>query len=120
MGASNYTYAEATYSQSLPDWCGSHVRALAYFGGVPRLVVPDNLKSGVRKACRYEPALTRTYQDLLEHYGTAALPARPYKPRDKAKVEKGVQLVADGLMMDSRALAQAYFLLTQRTQSGDS
>ena len=109
LGASNYTYAEATYSQRLPDWCASHVRALAYFGGVPRLVVPDNLKSGVTKACRYEPALTRTYQDLLEHYGTAALPARPYKPRDKAQVEKGVQLVERWIL--ARLRKRTFFAL---------
>jgi transposase len=111
LGASNYTYAEATYSQSLPDWCASHVRALAYFGGVPRLVVPDNLKSGVTKACRYEPALTRTYQDLLAHYGTAALPARPYKPRDKAKVEKGVQLVERWIL--ARLRKRTFFSLAE-------
>ena len=94
LGASNYTYAEATWTQTLPDWLTSHVRALEFFGGVPRLLVPDNLKSAVTKACRYEPLLNRRYQELLEHYGTAALPARPYHPRDKAKVEVGVQIVA--------------------------
>ncbi len=93
LGASNYTYAEATYSQQLPDWIGSHVRAFAFLGGVPRLVVPDNLKSGVTRADRYEPVLNRSYQEMLSHYGTTALPARPRKPRDKAKVEVGVQIV---------------------------
>lgn len=92
-GASNYTYAEATRSQSLPDWIGSHQRALSYFGGCPALLVPDNLKSAVTTACRYEPKLNATYADMARHYGTAVLPARPYKPKDKAKVEVGVQIV---------------------------
>ena len=89
-GASNYTYAEATLSQTLPNWIGSHVRAFDYFGCVPRMLVPDNLKSGVNKACFYEPELNPTYADMAEHYGCAVLPARPRKPRDKAKAEAGV------------------------------
>jgi transposase len=89
-GASNYTYGEATRSQTLPDWIRSHRRALEYFGCVPRVLVPDNLKSGVSKACKYEPDLNPTYSDMAEHYGCAVLPARPRKPRDKAKVENGV------------------------------
>ena len=89
-GASNYTYAEATLSQTLPDWIGSHRRALEYFRCVPRVLVPDNLKSGVSKACKYEPELNPTYTDMAEHYGCAVIPARPRKPRDKAKVEAGV------------------------------
>ena len=93
LGASNYTYAEATWTQQLPDWIGAHVRALAFFGGVPEVLVPDNLKSGVTKAHRYEPDLNPTYADLAQHYGVAVLPARSRKPRDKAKVEVGVQVV---------------------------
>jgi len=89
-GASNYTYAEATLSQTLPEWIGSHRRSLEYFGCVPRVLVPDNLKSGVSKACKYEPELNPTYTDMAEHYGCAVLPARPRKPRDKAKVEASV------------------------------
>jgi transposase len=89
-GASNYTYAESTLSQTLPDWIGSHRRALEYFRCSPRVMVPDNLKSGVSKACKYEPELNPTYSDMAEHYGCAVLPARPRKPRDKAKVENGV------------------------------
>jgi transposase len=89
-GASNYTYAEATLSQTLPNWIGSHGRAFEYFGCVPRVLVPDNLKSGVSKACKYEPDLNPTYSDMAEHYGCAVLPARPRKPRDKATVENGV------------------------------
>jgi len=88
-GASSYTYAEATLSQTLPDWIGAHRRALEYFSCVPRVLVPDNLKSGVSKACKYEPELNPTYTDMAEHYGCAVLPARPRKPRDKAKVEAG-------------------------------
>jgi len=89
-GASNYTYTEATPSQTLPNWIGSHGRAFEYFGCAPRFLVPDNLKSGVSKACKYEPDLNPTYSDMAEHYGCAVLPARPRKPRDKAKVENGV------------------------------
>ena len=93
MGASNYTFAEATWTQSLPDWIGSNTRALAFLGGVPALIVPDNLKSAVTKACHYEPELNPTYAEFAEYYGTAILPARPYKPKDKAKVEVAVQVV---------------------------
>ena len=89
-GASNYTYAEATLSQTLPDWLGAHRRALEYFRCVPRVLVPDNLKSGVSRACKYEPELNPSYTDMAEHYGCAVLPARPYRARDKAKVEVGI------------------------------
>lgn len=91
LGASHYTYVEATLTQSRADWLGAHVRAFEYFGGVTELVVIDNLKSGVQRACRYEPDLNPSYQDLAEHYGVAVLPARVRKPRDKAKVEVAVQ-----------------------------
>jgi transposase len=93
LGASNYTYAEAVASQSLPSWIGSHTRAFEYYGGVPALVIPDNLKSGVTRACRYEPELNPTYQEMCQYYGTVAMPARAGKPRDKAKVEAGVLVV---------------------------
>jgi len=91
LGASHYTYVEATLTQTIADWLGAHVRALEYFGGVPRAIVPNNLKSGVQRACRYEPDLNPSYQDFAEHYGVAILPARVRKPRDKAKVEVAVQ-----------------------------
>lgn len=91
-GSSNYTYAEATLSQKLPDWIGSHMRAFDYFGSIPHILVPDNLKSGVNQACFYEPELNPTYADMAEHYGCAVLPARPRKPKDKAKAEAGVLL----------------------------
>jgi transposase len=93
LGVSSYTFAEATWSQELPCWIGSHIRALEYFGGLPMLVVPDNLKAGVTKACRYEPDLNPTYSEMAAHYGVAVLPARPRKPRDKAKAENAVQVV---------------------------
>jgi transposase len=93
LGASNYTYVEATWDQSLPNWIASHVRAFQFFGGVPTLLVPDNLRSAVTKACRYEPKINETYADLATHYGTAVLPARPYKPKDKAKAENAVLVV---------------------------
>lgn len=89
-GASNYTYAEATLTQKLPDWIGSHVRAFEYFGCVPKALVPDCLKGAVSKACRYEPELNPTYAEMAGHYATCVLPARPARPRDKAKVETGV------------------------------
>jgi len=90
LGASNYTFAEATASQKLPDWIKSHIRALEFFGGVPQILVPDNLKSGVTHPCLYEPDLNPTYLDMANHYGTAVIPARPRKPKDKAKVESAV------------------------------
>lgn len=92
LGASNYTYAEATRSQRGPDWIASHVRAFEYLGGVPGALVCDQLKSGVVTACRYEPGLQRTYEEMATHYGTVILPARPRSPRDKPKVEVAVQV----------------------------
>lgn len=93
LGASQYLYAEATWTQQMPDWIGSHVRTFEYLGGVSEIVVPDNLKSGVSKACRYEPDLNAGYAAMAAHYGIAVIPARPYKPKDKAKVESGVQII---------------------------
>jgi len=92
LGASSLTFAEATWTQTLPDWIGSHTRAFAFFGGVAAMTVSDNLKSAVIKACFYEPAVNRSYAEMAAHYDTAIVPARPYKPRDKAKVEVGVQV----------------------------
>ena len=93
LGASDYTYAEATWTQGLEDWIGSHVRALSFFGGCPEILVPDNLKSGVTTAHRYEPALNRSYSEMARHYDIAIIPARPARPRDKALVETHVQIV---------------------------
>ena len=98
LGASNYTYAEATWSQGLEDWVMSHARCFEFMGGVPELVIPDNLKSAVSKSCRYEPDLNPTYQQLASHYDTVIMPARPYKPKDKAKAEVGVQIVERWIM----------------------
>ena len=93
LGASNYTYSEATGTQGLADWIGAHLRTFEFLGGVPEIIVPDNLKSGITKACRYEPSVNRTYEEMAAHYGVAVVPARQAKPRDKAKVEAGVLLV---------------------------
>lgn len=93
LGASNYTFAEATWTQGLGDWISSHIRAFEFFRGVPEIVVPDNLKSGVTRTCRYEPGVNVTYEEMAQHYGVAVVPARPRKPRDKAKVEAGVLVV---------------------------
>jgi transposase len=84
LSASNYPLAEATWSQGLPDWLGSPVRAFAFLGGIPAAVVPDHLKSTVRHPQRYEPDLNPSYQDLARHYGVVVLPARVRKPRDKS------------------------------------
>jgi transposase len=104
LGASSFTYAEATWTQTLPDWCASHVRALQYLGTAPELFVPDNLKSAVTRPCRYEPLLNRTYEALAEHYGVAILPARVRRPRDKAKVENAVLLVERWILARLRNL----------------
>lgn len=111
LGASNYTYLEATWSQQLPDWIGSHVRALEFFGGCTELWVPDNLRSGVTKASRYEPDLNPTYHDLAEHYGVAVLPARARRPKDKAKVENGVLVVTRWVL--ARLRHQRFFSLNE-------
>lgn len=111
LGASNYTYAEATWTQDLFDWTGSHVRAFTYYGGVAEQVVPDNTKSGVSHACRYEPELNPTYQDMLTHYGCACLPARVRRPRDKAKVEVGVKFVQEYIL--ARLRTMTFFSLAE-------
>jgi transposase len=93
LGASTYTFARAALSQGLAHWIDCHVRAFEFFQGTTRLLVPDNPRTGVTRACRYEPDLNRTYQEMAQHYGIAVLPARPRKPRDKAKVENAVGIV---------------------------
>jgi transposase len=92
LGASNYTFAVATRTQQSADWIASHSDAAEYFGGVPAVWVPDQLRTGVTRPCRYEPGVQRTYVEWAQHYQTVVLPARPAKPRDKAKVEVGVQV----------------------------
>jgi len=107
LGASNYTYAEVTATQQVRDFIVAHVRAFAYFGGTPEMVVPDQLKSAVVRACCYEPGIQRTYAELARHYGTAIVPARPYKPRDKAKVEVAVQIVQRWIL--ARLRSETFF-----------
>lgn len=114
MGASNYTFAEATWTQTLPDWLGSHARAFTFFGGVPQLVVPDNLKSGVTKACRYDPDINPSYAQLGAHYGVAIMPARPRKPQDKAKAEVGVQIIERWIL--ARLRHHTFFSLAELNQ----
>src|SRR6516162_11686937 len=111
LGAASYTYAEATATPTLPDWIGAHVRALSFIGGVPRQIVPDNPKVGVLNANWYEPGLNPTYQDLATHYRTAVLPARPRKPRDKAKVEAAVLVVERWIL--ARLRNQRFFSLAE-------
>lgn len=111
LGASNYTYCEATWTQKLPDWIGSHVRALEDFGAVPELLIPDNLRSAVTRAHRYEPLLNATYSEMAAHYGAAILPARPRRPRDKAKAEVGVQVVSRFIL--ARLRHQTFFSLQE-------
>jgi transposase len=115
MGASSYTYAEASWTQRLPDWIGSHVRALTFMGGVPAQLVPDNPKVGVDRANWYEPGLNRTYLDLATHYRTAILPARPRRPRDKAKVEVGVLVVERWIL--ARLRNRRFFSLIELNQA---
>lgn len=115
LGASNYTFAEATWTQGLFDWIGSHIRAFEYFGGVPEVVVPDNLKSGVTHPHRYEPDVNPTYQDMSTHYGVAVIPARVRKPRDKAKAENGVLVVERWIL--ARLRNRTFFSLTELNEA---
>jgi transposase len=115
LGASSYTFAEAAWTQSLPDWITLHVNMLAFLGGVPRQIVSDNLRAGITRACFYEPLVNRTYADMASHYGTAVIPARPYKPRDKAKVEVGVQVVQRWIL--ARLRNQRFFSLAELNQA---
>ena len=115
LGASNYTYAEAHWQQDLPNWIGAHVRALEFLGGVPELLVPDNLKAGVTSPNLYEPDLNLTYLDLACHYGIAVVPARVKTPRDKAKVEVGVQVVERWIL--ARLRDRHFFSLFELNQA---
>jgi transposase len=115
LGASSYTYAQARWTQSLPDWIGAHAAMLSFFGGVPRQIVSDNLRAGITRACFYEPQINRTYADFAAHYGTAIIPARPYKPRDKAKVEVGVQVVQRWIL--ARLRNRRFFCLAELNQA---
>jgi len=115
LGASNYSYAEATWTQTLPDWIGSHVRAFAYFTAVTEIVVPDNLKSAITEPHLYEPDSNATYLKMAEHYGVAVIPARRGKPRDKAKVEAGVLLVERWIL--ARLRNRTFFSLAELNQA---
>jgi transposase len=115
MGASNYTFACASWSQNQADWLHAHVQAFEFLGGVPELVVPDNLKSAVRKTHRYEPDINPAYQQLAAHYGVAVVPARPYKPKDKAKAEVAVQIVERWIMAALRH--RTFFSLAELNQA---
>ncbi len=115
LGASNYTYAEATWTQKLPDWIGSHIRTFEFLGGVTEVIVPENLKSGVKHASYYDPEINPTYRDLAQHYGVAVLPARPYKPKDKAKVEGGVLIVERWVL--ARLRNQRFFSLAEANRA---
>lgn len=115
LGASNYTFACASWTQNQADWLNAHVQAFEFFGGVPELVVPDNLKSAVRKTHRYEPDINPAYQQLAAHYNVAVVPARPYKPKDKSKAEVGVQIVERWIM--ARLRHQTFFTLASLNQA---
>ena len=118
LGASGYTYAEATWTQTLPDWIGSHVRMFRFFGGVVRLIVPDNLKAGVSRASFYDPEINRSYGMMASHYGVAVLPTRPRRPKDKAIVENGVRFAQSCILGRLRnvtffSLAEANAAITE-------
>ncbi|MEX0739586.1 MAG: IS21 family transposase [Pseudohongiella sp.] len=115
LGASNYTFACASWSQKQQDWLSAHVQALTFFGGVPEIIVPDNLKSAVRKTHRYEPTITASYQQLAAHYQCAIIPARPYKPKDKSKAEVAVQIVERWIM--ARLRHHTFFTLASLNQA---
>jgi len=113
-GASSYTYAEASWSQKKGDWIQAHVNAFEYFGGVPEILVPDNLKSATTKACRYEPVINASYQHMASHYKTVVIPARPRKPKDKAKAENAVLVVERWIM--ARLRHMTFFTLASLNQ----
>jgi transposase len=111
LGASNLTYAEATWTQALPDWIGAHVRMFRFYGAAPRLLVPDNLKSGVNKPSFYDPEVNRSYGAMAAHYSVGILPARPGRPRDKAAVEAGVRFAQSYIL--GRLRNVAFFSLAE-------
>jgi len=93
LPASSFLYAEPLCDMKMESWIQGHVNAFEYFGGVPRILVPDNTKTAVTKANRYEAELNKTYKEMAGHYGTVVVPARPYRATDKAPVETSVQIV---------------------------
>ena len=115
LGASNYTFSEASYSQELKCWINSHIHAFEYFDGLPEIVVPDNIKSGITNPCRYEPDINPTYNDMAQHYSIAVIPARPGKPKDKAKVEAGVLMAQRWILAALRN--RTFFSLDELNQA---
>ncbi|HYF94931.1 MAG TPA: IS21 family transposase [Symbiobacteriaceae bacterium] len=115
LSASNYTFAKAVWSQDLRAWISCHCDMFEFIGGVPEMVVPDNPKAGVKRPCRYEPDLNPTYQEMATHYGTVIIPARPYKPRDKAKVENAVQVVERWILAPLRN--RTFFSLSELNEA---
>jgi transposase len=111
LGASGYAYAEATRTASLPDWLGSHVRMLTFYGHAPTILVPDNLRVGVTKADRYEPELQRSYEEMAAHFSISVIPARPFRPRDKPRAEQTVLLVSRWVL--ARLRHQRFFSLEE-------
>ena len=114
FGASSFTYAEASYSQNSASWIASHVNALGYFGGSPAIIVPDNLRAATTLACRYDPELNRSYAEFAEHYNLSIVPARSYKPKDKAIVENSVLIVQRWILARLRNLK--FFSLDELNQ----
>lgn len=115
LGASSFTYSEATMTQRVSDWVGAHVRTYEYLGGVPRDTVPDQLRSAVSRPCRYEPVIQRTYDEMGRHYGTTIVPARPAHPRDKAKVEVAVQVAQRWIL--ARLRHRTFFSLAELNEA---
>lgn len=115
LGGSNYTFAELTWTQRLPDWLASHIRMFDFFGGVPETVVPDNLKSAVTKAYRYDPQINESYLQLCRHYGTAPIPARARKPKDKPRAEAAVLLCQRWILF--RLRKRSFFTLAEANQA---
>ena len=111
LGASNYTYAEASWSQRSQDWVSSPIRALEFFGGCPAVLIPDNLQAAVNKPHRYEPQLNATYADMARHYQMAIVPARVARPKDKSKAENGVQQVEQWIL--ARLRQHTFFSLAE-------
>ena len=111
LGASGLTYAEAVPSQAVPHWISAHVHAMEYFGGVAQVIIPDQLRSGVSVPHRSEPEIQRTYLEMARHFGAVVIPARPRKPRDKAKVEVAVQVVQRWVL--ARLRNETFFSLAE-------
>jgi transposase len=111
LGASGYAYAEATRTAALPDWLGSHVRMLTFYGYAPTILIPDNPRVGVTKADRYEPELQRSYEEMAAHFNIVVIPARPFRPRDKLRAELTVLLVCWWVL--ARLRHQRFFSLEE-------